>query len=55
MPQKHKDEFDRLRKCLTQGTVGSKGYWIESAKGLGLIDTPKGIFFEDGRRAPGTM
>mmetsp|Transcript_41722 Transcript_41722/g.61073 ORF Transcript_41722/g.61073 Transcript_41722/m.61073 type:complete len:446 (-) Transcript_41722:319-1656(-) len=55
MPQKHKDEFDRLRKCLTQGTVGSKGYWVESAKGLGLIDTPKGIFFEDGRRAPGTM
>eukprot|EP00957_Ditylum_brightwellii_P084090 6393123-Ditylum_brightwellii.AAC.1 len=55
MPQEDKEAYIRLRSSISQGIVGSKEYWVLSAKGLGLTDTPDGIFFEDGRHAEGTI
>mmetsp|Transcript_10076 Transcript_10076/g.14973 ORF Transcript_10076/g.14973 Transcript_10076/m.14973 type:complete len:274 (-) Transcript_10076:162-983(-) len=54
MPQEDKEAYIRLRSSISEGIVGSKSYWVLSAKGLGLTDTPDGIFFKDERHATGT-
>eukprot|EP00957_Ditylum_brightwellii_P187831 14301606-Ditylum_brightwellii.AAC.2 len=54
MPKEEKEAYIMLRSNTSQGIVGSKDYWVSSAKGLGLIDTPDGIYFDDGRHAAGT-
>mmetsp|Transcript_36103 Transcript_36103/g.55038 ORF Transcript_36103/g.55038 Transcript_36103/m.55038 type:complete len:469 (+) Transcript_36103:352-1758(+) len=51
MPPKEKQEYTTLRSNSSQGVVGSKDYWVTSAKSLGLIDTTDGIFLNDGRHA----
>mmetsp|Transcript_17020 Transcript_17020/g.24973 ORF Transcript_17020/g.24973 Transcript_17020/m.24973 type:complete len:456 (-) Transcript_17020:276-1643(-) len=49
MPSESKTKFKELRGSVSQGVVGSKQYWIHSAKALGLVDTDSGIFFIDRR------
>jgi len=49
MPSESKTKFKELRGSVSQGVVGSKKYWIHSAKALGLVDTDSGIFFIDRR------
>eukprot|EP00957_Ditylum_brightwellii_P048075 3650194-Ditylum_brightwellii.AAC.1 len=51
MPNEEKEMYTSLRRDTSQGTAGSKNYWITSAKTLGLKDTPDGIFMDDGRHA----
>lgn len=44
MPTEIRAKIDQLRKsCSNRG--GRKQYWLDSAKRLGLVDTPHGIHF----------
>eukprot|EP00957_Ditylum_brightwellii_P006687 508062-Ditylum_brightwellii.AAC.1 len=47
MPSELKITYKDLRSNASQGIDGSKQYWVDSAKKLGLVDTDSGIFFKD--------
>eukprot|EP00957_Ditylum_brightwellii_P109298 8337061-Ditylum_brightwellii.AAC.1 len=49
MPSELKAKYKDLRANTSQGIDGSKQYWVDSAKKLGLVDTDRGIFFKDRR------
>jgi hypothetical protein len=52
MPHQVRARIEELKvSCSSRG--GRKQYWIDSAKRLGLIDTPHGIYF--GRDPKGTL
>uniref|UniRef100_A0A7S4RR65 Uncharacterized protein n=1 Tax=Ditylum brightwellii TaxID=49249 RepID=A0A7S4RR65_9STRA len=55
MPDEEKEAYSLLRSNTSQGIVGSKDYWVTSAKSRGLIDTPEGIFLDDGRNEERTI
>jgi hypothetical protein len=45
MPSEIRTKIDALKgSCSSRG--GRKQYWVDSAKRLGLVDTPQGIHFE---------
>jgi len=45
MPHDIKEKYISLKSNASQGATDSKKYWVESARGLGLVDTEKGIRF----------
>ncbi|KAL7554185.1 hypothetical protein ACHAWF_017591 [Thalassiosira exigua] len=48
-------EYNKL-KNLTARSASTKEYWVSAAKKLGMVDTPKGVFFRSGKepsRMPG--
>jgi len=51
MPNEAKEAYVMLRSSTSQGIVGSKSFWMSSAKSVGLIDTPNGIFWSNGSDA----
>jgi hypothetical protein len=52
IPDWVKKNLTDLMQCSKSGAGGRRQYWEESARRLGLIDTPHGIFFS---RKPGLM
>jgi len=55
MPPDLKAKYKDLKGNTSQGVDGSKQYWVDSAKKLGLIDTEDGIFFKDRRHFGSTQ
>jgi len=52
LPEALKARFLELKSRTTQGATDSKRYWIESAKKLGMIDTPnQGILVNQATQA----
>jgi hypothetical protein len=46
-PEDVRKQYTNLKKCTKKGERESKTYWQRSAKHIGMIDTPNGIYFAE--------
>jgi|AntRauTorckE5430_2_1112549.scaffolds.fasta_scaffold03499_3 hypothetical protein len=46
-PENVRKQYTNLKKCTKKGERESKTYWQRSAKHIGMIDTPNGIYFAE--------